>query len=155
MLGYISILLRDLDSNGLSLLTDVNSFSVLILVLIFQNIKFVVQASDNIFLTLNLRFIISLECCNAYVELFLSSLEVFDMGLQVAVVSFEELMRLNFCPVSGDDPVSDAVTNLDQLVMLAMLILNPLELQMLAFFPLLAMLLVKSVAMSGHHYGHV
>jgi hypothetical protein len=139
----------------LSLLTDLNTLSILVFVLILKDLELVVQAGNDVLLTLNLSFVVTLQGCNAYVELLLAALQVLDMGLKVAEVTLKELVGLDLCPVGGDDSVSDTIGHGYKLILLSVLVLNLLELKLLSLFSLLAMLLIEPIALSLLHDGHI
>ena len=122
MLSDASILGSDLNSYGLGLLGNFDSFSVLVVVLILQNVKFVAQTCNDILLTTNLCLVVTLKGCNAYVDLLLSPFKIFDMSLEVAKVPLQKLVGLNFAPISSYDIISDAIGHLHKLMVLALFV---------------------------------
>jgi hypothetical protein len=79
-------------------------------------------------LALKLSLVITLQCCNAHIELIFSSFQILNMSLKITIVSLQELVRLDFSPISSDYSITNAVTHLDQLVVLTVFSLNFLKL---------------------------
>lgn len=87
-LSNLLFFLLYLKSYSLCLFLDFNAFSLSILVLIFQNVQLVVEAGNNVLLTLYLSFEISLQRSNAYVKCLFSSSQVFNLSLKSDKISF-------------------------------------------------------------------
>jgi len=155
MLSDASILGADLNSNGLCLLRNFDPFFMLVFVLIFQNVKFVIQTINDILLTINLCLVVALNGCNAYVDLLLSPFKVFNMSLEIAKVSLQEFMRFNLTPVSGYYIFSDAIAHLNKFTLLALLVLHFLKLKMLTVLSLFAMLFIEAVSLSLLHNRYI
>lgn len=78
----ILVLCSYLDSNGLSLLGNLNTLFLLLAVLAPENFKLVIQAGDHILLAAQLGLIVSLKGGAADIECFFTFSQLLDLGLE-------------------------------------------------------------------------
>lgn len=134
----------DLSSNGLNLLRDLNAFLSLVSVLVLEHLELILATVDDAVLALDLGFEVALQNCNALLVGISPSLQVLNLGSQSSEVSLAELVRLDFSPVSRDDPLADVLADLRDLELFLVLLLDFLVLHVLPLLSLLTVLLVMA-----------
>ena len=93
-------------------------------------------------MTVDLSFEVTFQNCNALLIGITSSLQVFDLSSQGGEVALTQLVRLNLGTVGCYDPFANILTDLCNLILFLVLLLNFLVFDMLSLFPLFTMLLV-------------
>lgn len=133
-----------LDSNSLNLLRYLDTFFCLVCILVLKHLQFILTAANHRVLTVNLSLKVTPQNCNALFISFSSSVEILNLSFQSGKVSFTQLVRLYFSSVSCNYSLSDILTDLGDLILFLVLLLDFLMFKMFSLFSLLTMLFIMT-----------
>lgn len=87
-LSYFGFFVFNFNSNRSNLLGDFLGFISSLVVLLFHDVQFVVKTGNNVFLTVDLSFEITLECSEANIISLLTSFKILNLSFESNKISF-------------------------------------------------------------------